>query len=48
MIAVGHVIVDYADRRPVVEALIVDLKEGGVAKNWNERGGDPLTTYPIQ
>ncbi|KAI7823208.1 guanine nucleotide exchange factor [Gamsiella multidivaricata] len=36
-IANGNVIVDYSDRRPVVEALIQDLKEGGVAKNWNER-----------
>ncbi|KAF8956492.1 hypothetical protein BGZ46_002372 [Entomortierella lignicola] len=33
----GNVVVSYADRRPVVDALMQDLKEGGVAKNWDER-----------
>ncbi|KAG0240584.1 guanine nucleotide exchange factor [Mortierella sp. GBAus27b] len=35
----GNVLVDYSDprRRPVVDALVQDLKEGGVAKSWNER-----------
>ncbi|KAF9180601.1 hypothetical protein BGZ51_006081 [Haplosporangium sp. Z 767] len=33
----GNVIVDYSDRKPVVAALIQDLKEGGIAKNWGER-----------
>ncbi|KAK3805261.1 MAG: guanine nucleotide exchange factor [Linnemannia elongata] len=28
---------DYDDRKPTVDALIHDLKEGGVARNWNER-----------
>ncbi|KAF9201346.1 hypothetical protein BGZ49_008394 [Haplosporangium sp. Z 27] len=32
-----NVVVSYADRRPVVDALMQDLKEGGVAKNWDER-----------
>ncbi|KAF9431888.1 hypothetical protein BGZ76_011569 [Entomortierella beljakovae] len=36
-IASGNVVVDYDDRKPVVDALMRDLKEGGVAKNWNER-----------
>ncbi|KAG0315901.1 hypothetical protein BGZ99_007174 [Dissophora globulifera] len=36
-IANGNVIVDYADRRSVVDALMQDLKEGGVFKNWSER-----------
>ncbi|KAG0254067.1 hypothetical protein BG011_005987 [Mortierella polycephala] len=33
----GNMIVDYSDRKPVVTALIQDLKEGGIAKNWGER-----------
>ncbi|KAF9932724.1 hypothetical protein BGZ67_004600 [Mortierella alpina] len=33
----GNVIVDYTDRRPTVDALMHDLKEGGVARNWHER-----------
>ncbi|KAF9574853.1 hypothetical protein EC968_005093 [Mortierella alpina] len=33
----GNVIVDYTDRRPTVDALMQDLKEGGVARNWHER-----------
>ncbi|KAG0199859.1 hypothetical protein BGX28_006927 [Mortierella sp. GBA30] len=32
-----NVIVDYPERRPTVEALMQDLKEGGIAKNWHER-----------
>ncbi|KAF9131059.1 hypothetical protein BGW39_002320 [Mortierella sp. 14UC] len=36
-IATGSIVVDYDDRKPTVDALIQDLKEGGVAKNWNER-----------
>lgn len=34
----GNIIVGYSDRRPVVDALMQDLKEGGISKNWNERG----------
>lgn len=33
----GSIVVDYDDRKPTVDALIHDLKEGGVARNWNER-----------
>ncbi|KAG0328521.1 hypothetical protein BG000_000444 [Podila horticola] len=33
----GNIIVGYSDRRPVVDALMQDLKEGGISKNWNER-----------
>ncbi|KAF9113572.1 hypothetical protein BGX27_001279, partial [Mortierella sp. AM989] len=33
----GNVSVSYTDRRPVVDALMQDLKEGGVTKNWSER-----------
>ncbi|KAK3844979.1 MAG: guanine nucleotide exchange factor [Linnemannia gamsii] len=36
-IATGSIVVDYDDRKPTVDALIQDLKEGGVARNWNER-----------
>ncbi|OAQ23849.1 hypothetical protein K457DRAFT_1837006 [Linnemannia elongata AG-77] len=36
-IATGSIVVDYDDRKPTVDALIHDLKEGGVARNWNER-----------
>ncbi|KAF9921922.1 hypothetical protein FBU30_008014 [Linnemannia zychae] len=36
-IATGSIVVDYDDRKPTVDALLQDLKEGGVAKNWNER-----------
>ncbi|KAG0033844.1 hypothetical protein BGZ81_007174 [Podila clonocystis] len=33
----GNIIVGYSDRRPVVDALMQDLKEGGISKSWNER-----------
>ncbi|KAF8953805.1 hypothetical protein BGZ52_002470 [Haplosporangium bisporale] len=33
----GNIIVGYSDKRSVVDALMQDLKEGGIAKNWNER-----------
>ncbi|KAF9391754.1 hypothetical protein CPB97_005605 [Podila verticillata] len=33
----GNIIVGYSDKRSVVDALMRDLKEGGIAKNWNER-----------
>ncbi|KAF9303183.1 hypothetical protein BGZ74_004216 [Mortierella antarctica] len=36
-IANGNIIVGYSDRRPVVDALMQDLKEGGISKSWNER-----------
>ncbi|KAG0285208.1 hypothetical protein BGZ96_010478 [Linnemannia gamsii] len=36
-IATGSIVVDYDDRKPTVDALIHDLKEGGVARNWSER-----------
>ncbi|KAI8599108.1 guanine nucleotide exchange factor [Dissophora ornata] len=36
-IASGNVVVNQSDRDPVVDALMQDLKEGGIAKNWNER-----------
>jgi len=34
----GNIIVGYSDKRSVIDALMQDLKEGGIAKNWNERG----------
>ncbi|KAF9290029.1 hypothetical protein BGZ68_008110 [Mortierella alpina] len=40
----GNVIVDYTDRRPTVDALMHDLKEGGVARNWHERALQALKT----
>ncbi|KAF9362776.1 hypothetical protein BGX34_005503 [Mortierella sp. NVP85] len=43
----GNVLVDYSDRRPMVDALIQDLKEGGVAKNWSERGLHKATEATI-
>ncbi|KAF9428265.1 hypothetical protein BGZ94_002936 [Podila epigama] len=33
----GNVIIDYSDKRLVVDALVNDLKEGGVSKGWNGR-----------
>ncbi|KAF9097346.1 hypothetical protein BGX29_008112 [Mortierella sp. GBA35] len=36
-IATGSIVVEYEDRKPTVDALIHDLKEGGVARNWDER-----------
>ncbi|KAG0338310.1 hypothetical protein BG004_007271 [Podila humilis] len=33
----GNVFIDYSDKRHVVNALMQDLKEGGISKNWTER-----------
>ncbi|GJJ78155.1 hypothetical protein EMPS_10514 [Entomortierella parvispora] len=33
----GSAALDYSERRPVIDALMQDLKEDGVYKNWTER-----------